>query len=135
MNRYPWLDEALLALPGCEKDFKEEWGWHRYQVGGKLFAATCAPGPEHKVVGGHEILSVKCDPQLSELLRSQYPDIVPGFYMDKRCWISILLDGSVPALVSQNTSGWKPTYSGAVSSSSMSIPRAAPKFVHSNAWK
>lgn len=96
MNRYPWLDEALLALPGCEKDFKEEWGWHRYQVGGKLFAATCAPGPEHKVVGGHEILSVKCDPQLSELLRSQYPDIVPGFYMDKRCWISILLDGSVP---------------------------------------
>ena len=96
MNRYPWLDEALLALPGCEKDFKEEWGWHRYQVGGKLFAATCAPGPEHKVVGGHEILSVKCDPQRSELLRSQYPDIVPGFYMDKRCWISILLDGSVP---------------------------------------
>lgn len=96
MNRYPWLDETLLALPGCEKDFKAEWGWHRYQVGGKLFAATCAPGPEHKVVGGHEILSVKCDPQLSELLRSQYPDIVPGFYMDKRCWISILLDGSVP---------------------------------------
>ena len=96
MNRYPWLDEALLALPGCEKDFKAEWGWHRYQVGGKLFAATCAPGPEHKDVGGHEILSVKCDPQLSELLRSQYPDIVPGFYMDKRCWISILLDGSVP---------------------------------------
>lgn len=97
MNRYLWLDEALLALPGCEKDFKAEWGWHRYQVGGKLFAATCAPGPEHKVVGGHEILSVKCDPQLSELLRSQYPDIVPSFYMDKRCWISILLDGSVPA--------------------------------------
>lgn len=96
MNRYPWLDETLLALPGCEKDFKAEWGWHRYQVGGKLFAATCAPGPEHKVIGGHEILSVKCDPQLSELLRSQYPDIVPGFYMDKRCWISILLDGSVP---------------------------------------
>ena len=96
MNRYPWLDEALLALPGCEKDFKAEWGWYRYQVGGKLFAATCAPGPEHKVVGGHEILSIKCDPQLSELLRSQYPDIVPGFYMDKRCWISILLDGSVP---------------------------------------
>ena len=96
MNRYPWLDETLLALPGCEKDFKAEWGWHRYQVGGKLFAATCAPGPEYKVVGGHEILSVKCDPQLSELLRSQYPDIVPGFYMDKRCWISILLDGSVP---------------------------------------
>lgn len=96
MNRYPWLDEALLALPGCEKDFKAEWGWHRYQVGGKLFAAMCAPGPEHRVVGGHEILSVKCDPQLSELLRSQYPDIVPGFYMDKRCWISILLDGSVP---------------------------------------
>lgn len=96
MNRYPWLDEFLLSLPGCAKDFKAEWGWHRYQTGGKLFAAVCAPGREHALVGGHEIVTLKCDPQTSELLRSQYAEILPGFYMNKRCWVSILLDGSVP---------------------------------------
>ena len=32
---------------------------------------------------------------LSELLRSEYAEILPGFYMDKRCWISVLLDGGV----------------------------------------
>lgn len=29
-------------------------------------------------------------------MRAEYPDIVPGFYMDKRHWISVFLDGAVP---------------------------------------
>ena len=95
-DRYPWADEYLLSLPGAAKDFKVEWGWTRYQVGGKLFAAVCAPGAEHKLFGGHKLLSLKCDPALSELLRGEYADIFPGFYMDKRCCISVLLDGEVP---------------------------------------
>ena len=36
--KYEWLDEYLLDKPGTEKDFKIEWGWHRYMVRGKLFA-------------------------------------------------------------------------------------------------
>ena len=31
----------------------------------------------------------------SELLRAACPDILPGFYTDKRTWISIRLDGGV----------------------------------------
>ncbi len=96
MNRYPWLDAYLLEKPGARKDYKVEWGWWRYQVGGKLFAATCRPGPEHKGYDCRALLSLKCDPGLSELLRAEFPDIVPGFYCDKRHWISIFLDGQVP---------------------------------------
>ena len=48
MNKYQWLDSYLLDKRGCVKDYKLEWGWFRYQVGGKLFAATCQPGEEHK---------------------------------------------------------------------------------------
>ena len=95
-DRYPWLDAFLLARPGCTKDHKLEWGWDRYQVGGKLFAATCCPGPEHGAFAGRPLLTLKCDPALSELLRAEQPDIVPGFYMDKRHWISIFRDGTVP---------------------------------------
>ena len=41
--KYEWLDQYLLDKPGAEKDFKIEWGWHRYMVRGKLFAAVCSP--------------------------------------------------------------------------------------------
>lgn len=84
MNYYPWFDEYLLAKPGAAKDYKEEWGWDRYLVSDKMFAATCQPGPEHKDYDCRQLLTLKCEPALSELLRAEYPDIVPGFYMDKR---------------------------------------------------
>lgn len=96
MNKYQWLDEYLLAKPGCTKDYKVEWGWWRYQVGGKLFAATCQPGPEHKGYDCRELINLKCEPGFAELLRLEFPDIIPGFYSDKRNWNSVFLDGEVP---------------------------------------
>ena len=93
---YAWLDEYLLSLPGAEKDYKPEWGWFRYMLRGKLFAAVCSPGPEHNIYGGHDLVNLKCDPTRSELLRAVYPDILPGFYSDKRTWIACFLDGELP---------------------------------------
>lgn len=94
--RYEWLDEYLLSLPGAEKDYKPEWGWFRYLIRGKQFAAVCSPGPEHKTYGGHDLINLKCDPAKAELLRAAYPEILPGFYMDKRTWNAVLLDGQLP---------------------------------------
>ena len=94
--RYEWLDDYLLSLPGAEKDYKPEWGWFRYMLRGKLFAAVCSPGPEHKTYGGHDLVNLECDPARAELLRAEYPDILPGFYSDKRTWIACFLDGELP---------------------------------------
>ena len=94
--RYEWLDEYLLSLPGAEKDYKPEWQWFRYMTRGKLFAAICSPGPEHKTYGGHDLVNLKCAPSRAELLRTQYPEILPGFYSDKRTWNAVLLDGELP---------------------------------------
>ncbi len=94
--KYEWLDEYLLSLPGAEKDYKAEWGWFRYMLRGKLFAAVCSPGPEHKVYGGHDLVNLKCDPAEAEVLRGLYPEVLPGFYCDKRNWIACLLDGGLP---------------------------------------
>lgn len=96
MNNYLWLDEYLRSKPGVVKDYKEEWGWDRYMVGSKLFAATCQPGPQYKGYDCRELLTLKCEPALAELLRKEYHDIIPGFYMDKRNWNSVYLDGKVP---------------------------------------
>jgi predicted DNA-binding protein (MmcQ/YjbR family) len=45
---------------------------------------------------GQDILSLKCDPNYAEILRRQYASIIPGYHLNKRHWITLLLDGSVP---------------------------------------
>ena len=101
MDKTLWHNR-LLSFPGAVWDYKAEWEWDRYRVGDKMFAALCQPGNEHAApYASHPLLSLKCDPLEAEALRLQYQDILPGFYMDKRTWISIRLDGCVPeALVS-----------------------------------
>ena len=96
MTNYPWLDQYLLSKPGVERDFKVEWQWERYRVREKLFAAVCTPGPQYLPHAGRTMVILKCDPRLAEAFRSEYPDIVPGFYSDKRTWNSVYLDGTVP---------------------------------------
>lgn len=102
MTNYPWLDGYLLSKPGAERDFKVEWQWERYLVRGKMFAAVCTPGPEHKPHAGQTMVILKCDPRLAESFRAEYPDVVPGFYSDKRNWNSVYLDGTVPETLLQD---------------------------------
>ena len=102
MNKYDWLEAYLASKPGVKKDFKAEWGWLRYQVGGKLFAATCQPGPAHKGYDCRELVTLKCEPLLAEVLRAEYPEVIPGFYMDKRNWNSVYLDGTLSDSVLQD---------------------------------
>ena len=89
--KYPWLDEYLLGKKGVTKDLKAEWNWIRYQVGGKLFAAVCLDG-ENKPY----YITLKLEPAEGEVLRGQYEDVVPGYYMNKQHWNSIRPDGAVP---------------------------------------
>lgn len=92
----PWIDEYLRAKPGCTKDWKAEWEWWRYQVGDKLFAATMVVGPERAPeYAGRSLISLKCDPVWSERLREDHEGILPGFYADKRRWISVDLNSDV----------------------------------------
>lgn len=94
--KYEWLDEYLLSLPGVEKDYKAEWQWFRYMIRGKLFAAVCTPEGKYEIYGGHDLVNLKCELERAELLRAEYPEILPGFYCDKRLWIAALLDSGLP---------------------------------------
>ena len=97
MKKYPWLDEYLLAKPGATKDYKVEWGWHRYMVGGKMFAAIMHPSDKYDpAYAEKDLINLKCDPLLAELLRGEHPEVMPGFYSDKRTWNSVDLGGDLP---------------------------------------
>ena len=89
-----WIDAYLLALPGCTKDYKAEWEWQRYHVGGKRCSPPCCRAAVRS--GIREPPASLSATRLVEQLRREHPDILPGFYADKRCWISIDLDGTVP---------------------------------------
>lgn len=89
---YTWLDTFLLELAGTTKDFKEEWGWTRYMVGHKLFAAICKDS-----TGTRDIITLKLEPSEGDFFRNQYEDIViPGHYMNKVHWNSVYLDMHLP---------------------------------------
>lgn len=88
---YPWLHDYLAAKQGATRDFKEEWQWTRYQIGGKLFAAVCRDDD-----GAESIVTLKLPPEDGRFFRAQYEDIFPGYYMNKEHWNSVRLDGSVP---------------------------------------
>lgn len=89
--RYKWLDDYLMARPGVTKDFKPEWNWIRYQIGGKLFAAVCLNSRDRT-----KYITLKLTPDDGAFLRQKYDDIIPGYYMNKVHWNSVDPDGAVP---------------------------------------
>ena len=42
-------------------------------------------------------INVKCQPEKAIELREQYPDILPGYHMNKKHWNTVEMDGSIPA--------------------------------------
>ena len=103
--KYDWLDAYLLSFPGAEKDYQPVWKMFLYKVRGKQFADVCSPGENYRTYGGHDLVNLRCLPAEGELLRAQYPDILPGFYADKRTWIACLLDGALPEAVLRDLYG------------------------------
>ena len=88
---YEWIDEYLLDKPGVSKDLQADWNWVRYLLGDKMFAAVCLDKQDVPYY-----ITCKLLPQEGELLREQYEDIVPGYYMNKQHWNSIRPTGTVP---------------------------------------
>ena len=88
--KYEWLDEFCRSLLGSEKDFKEEWNATRYMIRGKMFAMQ---GGDKE---GRPIITLKLEPSMGEMLRQQYEEVIPGYYMNKEHWNSVYLEGEVP---------------------------------------
>lgn len=90
--KYPWLDEYLTGKKAVCKDYKAEWNWDRYMIEGKMFAAVCYDD----ATGKAKFLTFKLEPAEGEFMRSQHTDIIPGYYMNKTHWNSVVMDGNVP---------------------------------------
>ena len=78
------------GLPGAEQTFPFGEGVAVFKVRGKIFAlVSLGPAPGS--------LSVKVEPDLGAGLVREHASITPGYHLDKRHWVTVELDGSVPA--------------------------------------
>src|ERR1700754_1782946 len=59
-----------------------------YKVMGKMFALTD--------LESFESVNLKVDPEVGEELREKYPSVEPGYHMNKKHWITVIMDGSIP---------------------------------------
>ena len=41
-------------------------------------------------------INLKCDPETGAELRERYPAVQPGYHMNKKHWITVAMDGTVP---------------------------------------
>ncbi|HEX4812284.1 MAG TPA: MmcQ/YjbR family DNA-binding protein [Nonomuraea sp.] len=80
---------ACAARPGSVEDYPFGDEVAVFKVGGKMFALVALGPPP----GG---VSLKCDPDLVDDLRSRYAAITAGYHLNKRHWNTVTLDGSVP---------------------------------------
>ena len=59
-----------------------------YKVMGKMFALTD--------LVDFSGINLKVDPEAGVDLRERYPSVHPGYHMNKKHWITVMMDGSIP---------------------------------------
>ena len=88
------LEEYLLTFPNTWLDYPFGEGTSVYKIGhketgeGKMFALIEDKSKPLRI-------SLKCDPNLAEILREKYETVVPGYHLNKKHWNSIILTGQL----------------------------------------
>lgn len=86
---YTRVHTVLLGLPGAVAENPFGPDTLVFKVSGKMYALLYS---DNGIVN----LSLKVDPVESELLRETWAAIIPGYHLNKRHWITAILDGSLP---------------------------------------
>lgn len=82
------VEEYILSMPNARLDYPFGENVAVYKAGDKMFALIHEKSDPVR-------LSLKCDPQLSELLREKYETVMPGYHLNKKHWNTILLTGQL----------------------------------------
>lgn len=81
--------QYCLSKKGAEETYPFDEETCVFKVGGKMFGLVYERD-------GDTGLNLKCDPELSLVLRQQYAGVFPGYHMNKKHWNTILFDSDVP---------------------------------------
>jgi predicted DNA-binding protein (MmcQ/YjbR family) len=81
------LRDYCLAKPGVTEGLPFGEDTLVFKVGEKLFLLTS--------ISDSTSFNVKCDPEWAVELRERYPEVRPGYHMNKKHWNTVETDGSL----------------------------------------
>lgn len=85
------IKALVTAMPGVILDYPFGAETAVYKIGstdGKMFALIDENSRPVR-------LSLKCDPQLAELLRQRYESVLPGYHLNKKHWNTVVCSGQL----------------------------------------
>ena len=82
------VEEYLLGMPNAKLEYPFGEDVAVYKVNDKMFALI-AEGKDPVR------LSLKCDPELSKILREKYEEVMPGYHLNKKHWNTLVLAGQM----------------------------------------
>lgn len=82
------VEEYILSMPNSKLDYPFGEDVAVYKAGDKMYALI----QEKKLPVR---LSLKCDPQLGEVLRERYESVQQGYHLNKKHWITVILSGQL----------------------------------------
>lgn len=83
------VEDYILSMPNAERTYPFGEEVAVYKVNDKMFALI-AEGKDPVR------LSLKCDPQLSVILREKYDEVMEGYHLNKKHWNTLVLGGQLP---------------------------------------
>jgi len=82
------VEDYILSMPNAKLEYPFGEGVAVYKVNDKMFALISE--------GKNPVnLSLKCDPELSKILREKYEEVMPGYHLNKKHWNTIVLSGQL----------------------------------------
>ena len=81
--------DYLASMPGAYLDYPFGPGTAVYRAANDKLFALIAEGSEPLRI------SLKCDPNLAELLRDKYESVLPGYHLNKLHWITVIVTGQL----------------------------------------
>ncbi|MGE5432173.1 MAG: MmcQ/YjbR family DNA-binding protein [Syntrophomonadaceae bacterium] len=81
--------EYCLKKKGVIEDYPFNEETLVFKVINKIFALT----PLEKIPLS---VNLKCDPERAIELRERYESVLPGYHMNKKNWITVIMDNTIP---------------------------------------
>lgn len=82
------VEDYILSMPNSKLEYPFGENVAVYKVNDKMFALISEGKFPVRV-------SLKCDPELSKLLRDKYDEVMPGYHLNKKHWNTLVLAGQL----------------------------------------
>ena len=93
-------EQYILSRPEAYKEYPFGPDVAVFKIKNKMFALLSTSGSTGKELGPKyancSFINLKCEPEESFMLKDIFPEVLPGYHMSKKHWISVVLKESMP---------------------------------------